>query len=76
MAAAAGQERAVFRMAPPQDILEAFQPTVPGTTGTLTFPDSSRTYQISLFRWAGTRPGSRSSATRRHASAPSPLQVP
>ncbi len=56
MAAEAGYERAVFWMTQQQDMLNALQQSVPGTTGTLTFPDSSSAYQISLFSFAGSRP--------------------
>lgn len=56
MAAEAGYERAVFWMTQQQDMLNALQESAPGTTGTLSFPDSSSAYQISLFSFAGTRP--------------------
>ena len=56
LAAEAGYEKAVFWMTQQQDMLNALQQGAPGTTGTLTFPDSSCTYQISLFSFAGTRP--------------------
>ncbi|MBM4028474.1 MAG: hypothetical protein FJ280_24225 [Planctomycetes bacterium] len=56
LAAEAGYERAVFWMSQQPDMLSALQQGVGGTTGTLTFPDSSCTYQISLFSFAGARP--------------------
>jgi len=56
LAAEAGYEKAVFWMGQQQDMLSALQQGDSGTTGTLTFPDSSCTYQISLFSFAGTRP--------------------
>jgi len=56
LAAEAGYEKAVFWMTRQQDMLNALQQGAPGTTGNLTFPDSSCTYQISLFSFAGARP--------------------
>jgi hypothetical protein len=56
LAAEAGYEKAVFWMSQQQDMLSALQQGDSGTTGTLTFPDSSCSYQISLFSFAGTRP--------------------
>jgi len=56
LAAEAGYEKAVFWMTQQQDMLNALQQGASGTTGTLTFPDSSCTYQISLFSFAGARP--------------------
>jgi hypothetical protein len=56
LAAEAGYEKAVFWMTQQQDMLNALQQSIPGTTGMLTFPDSSCTYQISLFSFAGSRP--------------------
>jgi hypothetical protein len=56
LAAEAGYEKAVFWMSQQQDMLNALQQGRAGTTGTLTFPDTSCTYQISLFSFAGSRP--------------------
>lgn len=55
-AAGAGYEKAVYWMSQQQDMLNALQQNVSGTTGTLTFPDSSCSYQISLFSFIGSRP--------------------
>jgi hypothetical protein len=56
LAAEAGYEKAVYWMTQQQDMLNALQQGVAGTTGTLTFPASSCSYQISLFSFAGSRP--------------------
>ncbi len=56
LAAEAGYEKAVHWMSQQQDILSALQQGVPGTTGTVTFPDSSCTYGINLYTFVGTRP--------------------
>ena len=56
LAAEAGYEKAVFWMSQQQDMLSALYQGVPGTSGTVTFPDSSCSYQISLFTFAGSRP--------------------
>ncbi len=56
LAAEAGYEKAVYWMSQQQDILSALQQGVPGTTGAVTFPDSSCTYGINLYTFVGTRP--------------------
>jgi len=56
LAAEAGYEKAVFWMGRQQDMLSALQQGVAGTSGSLTFPDSSCSYQISLYMFAGSRP--------------------
>ncbi len=56
LAAEAGYEKAVFWMGRQQDMLSALQQGVAGTSGTLTFPDSSCTYQIGLYTFVGSRP--------------------
>jgi hypothetical protein len=56
LAAEAGYEKAIFWMGRQQDMLTALQQGVAGTTGSLTFPESACTYQISLFSFVGARP--------------------
>jgi len=56
LAAEAGYEKAVFWMSRQQDMLSALQQGVAGTSGSLTFPDSSCAYQISLYTFVGSRP--------------------
>jgi hypothetical protein len=56
LAAEAGYEQAVFWMCQQSDMLSALQQGATGTTGSLSFPDSSCTYQISLFSFSGSRP--------------------
>lgn len=56
LAAEAGYEKAVFWMGQQQDMLSALQDSVPGTAGTLTFPDGYCNYQITLYTFAGSRP--------------------
>jgi len=56
LAAEAGYEKAVFWMSEQQDMLSALQQGAAGTSGRVSFPDSSSSYQISLFTFAGTRP--------------------
>jgi hypothetical protein len=56
LAAEAGYEKAVFWMCQQQDMLSSLHQGVSGTTGALTFPDSSCTYQISLYTFVGSRP--------------------
>jgi len=56
LAAEAGYEKAVFWMSQQQDMLSALQQGIPGTTGSLIFPDSSCTYGINLFTFVGARP--------------------
>lgn len=56
LAAEAGYEKAIFWMGQQQDMLSALQLGSPGTTGSLTFPDSSCNYAISLYTFVGARP--------------------
>lgn len=56
MAAEAGYERAVFWMSQQQDMLSALEDGDSGSTGAVTFPDSSCTYDVNLFAFAGARP--------------------
>ncbi len=56
MAAEAGYERAVFWMSQQQDMLSALEDHASGNTGSVTFPDSACTYEVSLFTFAGSRP--------------------
>ena len=56
LAAEAGYEKAVHWMSQQQDLLSALQQGVPGTSGSVTFPDSSCTYGIDLYTFVGTRP--------------------
>ncbi len=56
LAAEAGYERAVHWMSQQQDILSALQQGIPGTTGSIRFPDSSCTYGTNLYTFVGTRP--------------------
>lgn len=56
LAAEAGYEKAIFWMGQQQDMLSALQLGSPGTSGSLTFPDSSCTYAISLYTFVGARP--------------------
>ncbi|MFA5252412.1 MAG: hypothetical protein WC454_07495, partial [Phycisphaerae bacterium] len=56
LAAEAGYEMAIFWMGQQRDMLSALQDAVPGTTGTLNFPDGDCDYEISLHSFAGSRP--------------------
>lgn len=56
LAAEAGYEKAIFWMSQQQDMLSALQEGVPGTSGTLSFPDGDCNYQIELFSFVGARP--------------------
>ena len=56
LAAEAGYEKAIFWMSQQQDMLSALQNAVPGTTGTLDFPEGDCDYQIKLFTFSGSRP--------------------
>ena len=56
LAAEAGYEKAIFWMSQQQDMLSALQDGVPGTSGTLSFPDGDCNYQIELFSFVGARP--------------------
>ncbi len=56
LAAEAGYEKAVFWMSQQQDMLSTLQQGAPGASGTVTFPDGSCTYQVSLFTFVGARP--------------------
>jgi type II secretory pathway pseudopilin PulG len=56
LAAEAGYEKAIFWMSQQQDMLSALQNAVPGTTGSLDFPEGDCDYQIQLFTFAGSRP--------------------
>ncbi len=56
VAAEAGYERAIFWMGQQKDMLSALQDAVPGTSGSLVFPDGDCDYQIQLFTFAGSRP--------------------
>ncbi len=56
LAAEAGYEKAVFWMSRQQDMLSTLQQGTPGATGAVTFPDSSCTYQVTLFTFVGARP--------------------
>lgn len=56
LAAEAGYEKAVFWMSRQQDMLSTLQQGAPGASGAVTFPDSSCTYQVSLFAFVGARP--------------------
>lgn len=56
LAAEAGYEKAVFWMSQQQDMLSAIHQGASGTSGSLAFPDSSCTYQISLYTFVGSRP--------------------
>jgi len=56
LAAEAGYEKAIFWMSQQQDMLSAIQNGVPGTSGTLSFPDGDCNYQIDLFSFVGARP--------------------
>jgi len=65
LAAEGGYEKAVFWMSQQQDMLSSLQQGSPGTSGVLNFPDSSCTYQVSLFSFVGTRPVFRVSSLGR-----------
>jgi hypothetical protein len=56
LAAEAGYERAIFWMSQQQDMLGALKNGVPGTSGTLSFPDGSCNYQIKFYSFLGSRP--------------------
>jgi len=56
LAAEAGYEKAVFWMGQQKDMLSALQLGTPGTSGAISFPDSSCTYAIGLYSFAGSRP--------------------
>jgi hypothetical protein len=56
LAAEAGYERAIFWMSQQPDMLSALKDAVPGTTGSLNFPDGDCNYQIELFSFLGYRP--------------------
>jgi hypothetical protein len=56
LAADAGYEQAIFWMSQQQDMLSALQDGLPGTSGTLNFPDADCNYQIGFFTFIGGRP--------------------
>jgi len=56
LAAEAGYEKAVFWMGQQMDMLSALQQNVSGTSGTISFPNSSCNYQIGLFAFVRKRP--------------------
>ena len=56
LAAEAGYEQAIFWMSQQPDMLSALQQGVPGTSGTLTFPDGNCNYKIGFFAFLGARP--------------------
>jgi hypothetical protein len=56
LAAEAGYEKALFWMGQQKDMLSALQNAVPGTTGTLDFPDGDCDYKIDFFTFTGSRP--------------------
>ncbi|MBL7185094.1 MAG: hypothetical protein ISS70_02125 [Phycisphaerae bacterium] len=56
LAADAGYEQAIFWMSQQQDMLSALQDGLPGTSGTLNFPDGDCNYQIGFFAFLGARP--------------------
>jgi hypothetical protein len=56
LAAEAGYEKAIFWMSQQDDMLSALQDGVPGTSGSLSFPDGDCTYQIEFFSFLGCRP--------------------
>jgi len=53
LAAEAGYEQAIFWMTQQKDVLSALQKQIEGTSGTLSFADSSCNYEISLFKFIG-----------------------
>ena len=56
LAAEAGYEQAIFWMSQQPDMISALQQGVPGTSGTLNFPDGDCDYQIGFFAFLGARP--------------------
>jgi hypothetical protein len=56
LAAEAGYEKAIFWMSQQDDMLSALQDGVPGTSGSLSFPDGDCNYQIEFFSFLGYRP--------------------
>jgi hypothetical protein len=56
LAAEAGYEKAVFWMSQQMDMLSALQQDIAGTSGTISFTDSSCDYQIGLFTFVHSRP--------------------
>ena len=56
LAAEAGYEQAIFWMSQQQDMLSALQQAVPGTSGSLNFPDGDCDYKIGFFAFLGARP--------------------
>lgn len=56
LAAEAGYEQAIFWMSQQQDMLSTLLQGKPGTTGSLSLPDSTCSYEIKLHTFAGSRP--------------------
>ncbi|MBL7152512.1 MAG: hypothetical protein ISS79_02255 [Phycisphaerae bacterium] len=56
LAAEAGYEKAAYWMGQQQDMLSALANKAPGTSGSLTLPDSTCTYNIALHTFIGSRP--------------------
>ena len=56
LAAEAGYEKAVFWMSRQMDMLSALQSGTPGTSGTMSFPNSDCDYRIEFYTFIGSRP--------------------
>ncbi len=56
LAAEAGYEEALYEMGKQKDMLSALQKSLPGTSGTLSFPDGSCDYEIGLSFFCKARP--------------------
>jgi hypothetical protein len=63
LAAEAGYEQAIFWMSQQSDMPSALLQGVPGTSGTLNFPEGDCSYQISFFTFLGARPVYRVTST-------------
>ncbi len=59
LAAEAGYEKAIYWMSQQNDMLSALQESVPGTSGTLNFPDGYCDYQIDFYSLINARPAYR-----------------
>lgn len=56
LAAEAGYEKAIFWMSQQQDMLSSLQNGVPGTSGSINFPDGNCSYNIGFYSFVGARP--------------------
>jgi len=56
LAAEAGYENAIYQMSKQKDMLSALQKNLPGTSGSLSFPDGSCNYEIGLYTFIKARP--------------------